>query len=195
MNSSSRKTQRALAARAIMPKAGMPMPKEGLQRAEGKTVNGKAIRKANDGLTPKQEAFAFAVASGMTLADAYRSSYDCEEAKPSSIYSDASKLMDRPLVAQRIKQLLEDRYNKSLIHNVKAVRQHIFDRLMIESLDYKNRDTARLKALELLGKVDVVGMFKENIEARPVDQRKPDDIEQEIRTRLAALLGGKVIDN
>ena len=195
MHSSPRKTAKALVARAIVPKANSTAPKASLQTDDGLAADGKAIRRLPNGLTPKQEAFAFNVASGMTLADAYRASYDVEDAKPASIYSDASKLMDRPLVAQRIRALLEDRYNKSLMHNVKAIRQHIFDRLMIESMDMKSQASARIRAVELLGKVDIVGMFRENIEAKPADQRKPDDIEQEIRARLAALLGGKTIDN
>jgi phage terminase small subunit len=189
------KTKKALRARGILPMAGGQLgSKAALQVAEGKTTNGKVIRKA-DSLTPKQEAFAVAVALGSTLVDAYRSSYDIGEAKLSTIYDSASKLMDRPLVAQRIKTILEDRYSRSLIHNVKHVRQHVFDRLMIESMNEKSQASARIRAVELLGKVDVVAMFRENIEAKPSDQRKPDDIEQEIRTRLAALLGGKTIDN
>jgi hypothetical protein len=192
MNSS---TRNSLRQRGLLPLAGQSGQKVGLLVAEGKASDGKVIRKANDGLTPKQEQFAWNVASGMTLVDAYRDSYDVENAKQSAIYSDASKLMDRPLVAQRVKQLLDDRYNKSLMHSVKHVRQHVFDRLMMESMDPKNPASVRVNAAVWLGKVDIVAMFRENIEAKPADQRKPDDIEQEIRTRLSALLGGKTIDN
>lgn len=56
-------------------------------------------------LTAKQEAFAQAVASGMTQADAYRSAYDCENSSEATIYDEASDLMRHPEVAPRVKEL------------------------------------------------------------------------------------------
>lgn len=185
-------TKKALTNRGI---GGTKGTKVALQQASTLTKDGRDISKNADGLTIKQQGFATNVAIGMTLADAYRNSYDTEDMKLSSIYDAASKLMDRPAVAQRIKAILEDRYHKSLIHNVRHVRQHVFDRLMAESMDPKSPPSARINAVVWLGKVDVVGMFKENIEATVTSPRTSDDIETEIRTRLAALLGGQVIDN
>ena len=56
-------------------------------------------------LTAKQEAFAQAVAGGMTQADAYRASYDCENSIDETIYSNSSQLMADTKVAQRVSEL------------------------------------------------------------------------------------------
>lgn len=56
-------------------------------------------------LTSKQEAFAQAVSSGMTQADAYRSAYDCENSSDQTIYDEASDLMRHPEVAPRVAAL------------------------------------------------------------------------------------------
>lgn len=182
----------ALKARGVTGKGGL---KSAIVAASKLTSDGRDIRKNDDGLTPSQAEFALAVASGMTLADAYRSAYNAENMRPTSIYTAASLLMDRPAVAQRVKQVLDDRYAKSLFHNVKHVRQHVLDRLMAESVDMKSPPSARIQAVVWLGKVDFVGMFKENTEDLKPDRRKAEDIEQEIRQRLAKLLGGQVIEN
>lgn len=56
-------------------------------------------------LTAKQEAFAQAVAGGMTQADAYRSAYDCENSNEQTIWDEASDLMRHPEVNPRVKEL------------------------------------------------------------------------------------------
>jgi hypothetical protein len=58
-------------------------------------------------LTGKQEAFAQAVASGMTQADAYRSSYDCEGSANTTIIENASRTMADSNVAARVAELKE----------------------------------------------------------------------------------------
>ena len=56
-------------------------------------------------LSPKQEAFAQAVAAGMNQSDAYRAAYDATRMKPSSINVNASKLMADAKVRQRVASL------------------------------------------------------------------------------------------
>lgn len=58
-------------------------------------------------LTGKQEAFAQAVASGMTQADAYRSAYDAENMGGNSIGVEACRLMADPIISLRVKELKE----------------------------------------------------------------------------------------
>ena len=58
-------------------------------------------------LTAKQEAFAQAVAGGMTQADAYRSAYDCANSNEQTIYDEASDLMRHPEVGPRVAALKE----------------------------------------------------------------------------------------
>lgn len=56
-------------------------------------------------LTEKQEKFAVNVFNGMTLTDAYKDAYDCENSSDGTIYTEASLLKDNPKVTQRIKEL------------------------------------------------------------------------------------------
>lgn len=65
-------------------------------------------------LTSKQEAFAQAVSSGMTQADAYRSAYDCENSKEQTIYDEASDLMRHPEVSPRVESLKAELAAKAL---------------------------------------------------------------------------------
>lgn len=59
-------------------------------------------------LTAKQEAFAQAVASGMTQADAYRHAYDAENMGDNPIAVEACRLMADPNVSLRVKQLKDE---------------------------------------------------------------------------------------
>lgn len=65
-------------------------------------------------LTAKQEAFAAAVASGKTQADAYRASYNAENMKESTLWSNASRLMADSKVAARVEDLKKSLENKQL---------------------------------------------------------------------------------
>lgn len=56
-------------------------------------------------LTAKQEAFAQAIADGMTQADAYRTAYDASRMKDGSIHVNASKLMADAKMKQRVREL------------------------------------------------------------------------------------------
>ena len=56
-------------------------------------------------LTPKQESFAQAVASGKTQADAYRASFNASKMKASTIQESASRLMADCKVSARVAEL------------------------------------------------------------------------------------------
>lgn len=141
-----------------------------------------------DGLTAKQERFALLVAMGGRYAAAYRETYDCSNMADATVRSSASVLMDTPAVAKRIKDLIEERKNQSMLADPSWVRQYVFDRLLDESDKEDSSANARLKALEMLGKVDVVGMFKERSEVEATDTRTATDIEEELRRKLGGLM-------
>ena len=64
-------------------------------------------------LTPKQEAFAQAVASGLNQSDAYRSAYNAGKMKDQVIQNKASLLMKGD-AGVRVKALRDELANKSL---------------------------------------------------------------------------------
>ena len=108
-------------------------------------------------LTGKQEEFAKNIVQGMSQADAYRSAYDAEDMSDAAIYVEASRLMDNPNVALRIKEL-RDELAKPTIMSAQ-------DRL--EWLSYLvNADagtTDKLRAIDIMNRM--TGEYVQKIEA------------------------------
>jgi hypothetical protein len=150
-----------------------------LARGQGKDANG---------LTSKQEAFCQGVGSrGETLAAAYRAAYDAAGMTAHTIHNEACKLMGNPAVAARINALVMQKQARTQ-HDAVRIRQHVIERLHIESQDKNNPPSARVRALELLGKLDTVGAFRERsvVEA---EHAPSHDIAETLQARLKALLG------
>ena len=64
--------------------------------------------KRDSGLTAKQERFAALLAQGYTQSGAYRAAYDARDMKPETVWQEASRVAHDPLVAARVRKLLED---------------------------------------------------------------------------------------
>ena len=147
-----------------------------LQVVAGQSVKG--------GLTAKQEAFAQGVADGKTLADAYRGAYNTENMKDSTVWTEASLLMDNPKVIARVQGIQEAREEKSL-HDNARLKRLVLERLHHEATEAQS-DSARIRALELLGKS--VAMFTDRVEQEE-GVRSSSEIEQELIARLERLSG------
>lgn len=65
-------------------------------------------------LTAKQEAFAQGIADGLGQADAYRMAYDAEGMKDSTVYSNASRLMNDSKIIARVAELKAQVADKQL---------------------------------------------------------------------------------
>lgn len=94
-------------------------------------------------LTAKQEAFAQAIADGMSQADAYRHAYRAGGMKPAAIYVNASKLAADTKVSLRVAELRESLSKKALWTREKAVQA-----LIAETQGDKAAD--RISALKAL---------------------------------------------
>ena len=136
-------------------------------------------------LTAKQEGFVQDVLAGQSASDAYRHNYDTSNSKPSSVWTESSKLMANPKVAQRLKAYLARREEAALSRGV-SLRTWILDKLKVEA-EQADTPMARLKALELLGKSSDVGLFIERIQTESVE-RSSDEVRTEIERRLTRLL-------
>jgi hypothetical protein len=145
-----------------------------------KLVAGQSVK---DGLTAKQEAFAQEVAKGSTLADAYRSAYDAERMKPSSVWNNASQLMQRTQVAHRV-EAIQQAMEQSSLHDSARLKRLVLERLHVEATKEENSDASRVRSLELLGKT--VAMFSDRVE-QVESSRSASEIEQELINRLAEL--------
>lgn len=183
------------------PKRGRPKGVGNKPRAVGRPIlsvvpdtQDKVVRlaagqgKDSNGLTVKQELFCQEVAKGSNLSAAYRVAYNSENMKPNIINNEACKLMARQDIADRVNRLIEEKQAKSS-HDSARIKQHVIERLWIESQDTKNPATTRVRALELLGKMTTVSLFTDRVMTETVEARSPEDIEQQIRDKLARLTG------
>jgi hypothetical protein len=156
---------------------------------------GKIIRltagqgKDSNGLTSRQEQFCQGVGTHLlSQSDAYRAAYNAENMTSDNINNEAYKLMRRPEVISRVNTLVDDRMRKTS-HDSARIKQHVIEKLWLESQDTKNPATVRVRALELLGKMTTVSLFTDRVMTETVEARSPEDIEQQIRDKLAKMAG------
>jgi len=142
------------------------------------------------GLTVKQELFAQELAKGATQSDAYRKAYDCSKTKPEVIWSEASRLASNPMVSQRVAMLLQEQERAMLKDRVR-LQMHVLSGLLAESQREDSKPSERISALVALGRTNVVGLYKEDV-GDPSKGRKAEEIEAELRSRLADLVGNYV---
>lgn len=98
----------------------------------------------------------------------------------------------RPFDAQTTKWLndLLDKYNNQVVEDAVKLRTYVKTRLIEES-DASNPDTKasdRLKALESLGKLSDLGMFKDTVEVN-VNTKSTEELKEELVKRLGRYMG------
>ncbi|CAB4169549.1 hypothetical protein UFOVP1302_32 [uncultured Caudovirales phage] len=149
-----------------------------LARGQGKDLHG---------LTAKQEAFAQGVGTrGETLSTAYRAAYDAANMSTPAIHVAACRLMASPTVGLRVNQLVKQRQAKSS-YDSSRIMTHVVERLHAESIDTDNPPSARVRALELLGRLGAVQAFAP-ITADTVGDAAPADLAASLEARLRAML-------
>lgn len=118
-------------------------------------------------LTAKQEAFAQAVASGMTQADAYRSAYDAENCTDKSVIEIASQLMRDLNVSSRVSELKEAIAIAALWTRLDSVQA--LAEIAKGGESRANEKVSAIKELNLMHgfnaptKIDVSGTFQVNV--------------------------------
>jgi hypothetical protein len=153
----------------------------------GVVVLARGRGKDPNGLTAKQEEFAQGVGTrGETLAASYRAAYDAASMSPAAVHVEACRLMQNPAVALRINALVQAKRVKTS-HDAARIRQHVIERLHAESIDPDSTPASRVRALELLGKLDVVQAFTGK--AQDEDKAAPhQDLAATLEARLKAIL-------
>lgn len=148
---------------------------------------------AKPDLTPRQEAFAQLVATGHSLSDAYRATYS-SRGKSSTVNVSASKLAKTPKIFHRVEMLLKQQ-EATMHRDAVAIRRHVFSGLMAESRNALAKPSERITALIALGKIDVVSMFREVRSIEDRSERKPEEVEAELRSKLRELFRGETIEH
>jgi hypothetical protein len=137
-------------------------------------------------LTAKQRAFARAVATGQTKAQAYRQAYKADPA-PSTILSAPYELARNPQVAREIeayKVAIEAEKHRTP-QQLKAL---LVQQLVQHSLDDDFPPASRVQCLKLLGSLFEVGAFVERKEITTVS--RSDDIRTRLMDRLRTVTAG-----
>lgn len=140
------------------------------------------------GLTAKQERFAVLfVCEGLAKSECYRRAYNVgPDTSLPSIYHSATKISQNPKVVQRIAQLQEE-FKGTTRYSPEQMRSHAQDELFAILFDKTASPTARLKAIEMAGKMPGIDLFKE--EGRdPTAGMNQDDLKKEITSTLNSLL-------
>jgi len=148
--------------------------------------NGKYSKSNPDKpLTPKQEHFVNHMLKGTTATEAYRQAYNTENMNDHTIRNEAARLMGHPGIGMALEKGFKAQREKA-VHSAASLRLFVQERLYLEATQAKG-DAARIRALELIGKMQTVALFSERIETEDVT-RSAQEIREELQERLEALL-------
>ncbi len=113
-------------------------------------------------LTPKQEAFAQAIVTGINQSDAYRAAYKVRPGtKAESVNVAASKLMSDAKVTQRVAELRESVAKKAQI----TLESHLDDLMRLRNMAAKEKQySAAITAEVARGKASGVHVEKSAVE-------------------------------
>lgn len=118
--------------------------------------------------------------------EAYRRAYDCSGMAPATIAEESRRMRKHPLITLAYDKAM-DRREREMTRDATSQRRFIVDRLTHEA-ETAESDSARVRALELLGKVTTVGLFADTLitESRSTDSEM--ELLDELRERLGNLL-------
>ncbi len=155
-----------------------------LANSKAKLERGELEDKATNRLTGKQEAFAQHVAKGNTLKASVRRAYDAENMTDKSCYEMGCRMMRNAKIAARVDGLIEAN-TRAALHKGGSLKAFVIERLQEEAMNAK-QDGARVRALELLGKLTEVGAFADvSIDRTP--KRTEAEVEADIKDLLERL--------
>jgi hypothetical protein len=109
------------------------------------------------GLTPKMVEFCEQYIITGNGSESYRNSYKAEGMADSSIRTEAWKLLERPDVTQYVEHLQSEKSSKNRLSG-QALRDKVLNGLLLEA-EGCGQDGARIRAWELIGKLDGVDAF------------------------------------
>ena len=158
-----------------------------VEGGKDKQEQGRRSGKAPSGLTHKQEAFAAAMAQGLSLSDAYRAAYDTSGMKPNVINNEASKLAARRDISDRVEAIVTETKRKNSVLTERAAQKHserIWARLWAMVDDDVTPPAVKATLLSLGAKA--AGMLTEKVE---IENKTGDaaTIERELIERLQRL--------
>ena len=142
-------------------------------------------------MTPKQSAFAGFVASGDKYTDAYRKAYNTDTMTDRSIRNASSRLANQDHIREAIQSLKAQNRTAIKAHE-KLGNDWVIEKLQEVILNEENPASARVRALELLGKK---GKLFDDSTHVTVEHRSPEEIEKELVEKLSIFFGDSSVTN
>ena len=159
-----------------------------------KTGGGRGGPLNEYGLTAKQEQLArLLVTTNRTEVDCFREVYDAKNVKPATAYHRVWTIKQNPVFRQRLDMLREELKKRTQRDEGRirsTVLNILFDCVEAPTSTWKDK----LRAAELLGKVDSVGLWVARSEQTIDDRRSSADLSKELQDKLARMLGPSMID-
>jgi hypothetical protein len=154
----------------------------------GKTEPIKDGQKGPDKLTNKQRAFVKAMLKGAgSQSAAYREAYDCDNMSAKAINCEASKLMQHPVVAQRLTAGYAA-IDQQTTHSAASLRLHI-EKGLFDLTTKAETDSAKLRAFELLGKSEKVGFFLDRSAEVSTEELSEDEVLRQLEEKFREAFG------
>ena len=101
------------------------------------------------------------------------------------MWCNSTHLAHKAKVQDRVNTIIKDN-RVSALHDAAKVREFVLRGLHREATQ-GDSSAARIRAMELLGKLDVVGMFQDRKETTVRQQRPSDEILSDLRQKLETL--------
>ena len=134
-------------------------------------------------LTAKQSKFVQNVLSGMNQSDAYRNAgYDTSRSSDKTTWENASRLFANPKVSARIKAG-QARQEEVAVHSGTALRADLISKLKVLT-DSKESDAVKIRAIEVLGKTELVSLFLDRSTDVPTDNLTEDEVTAQLEAKL-----------
>ena len=153
---------------------------------EKRTRDGKVIGVKTDKtrrLTANQRAFASYVTQGDSPSVAYRKAYPNCSANDATVGASANRLMKDQRISSLMGSVFEA-VKENIVADAVATRRHVMEQLFKHCEDTKHNISARLKALELMGRA--VGMFTDKVEQK-IEEISTEQLKKELQGHLTLL--------
>jgi hypothetical protein len=143
------------------------------------------------GLTAKQEQYALERFRGTGQAEAYRMAFGDENTTAETAKRHGFDLDRHPGIVARVHQLTASRMKQSsLLADLSP--EFVTDGIMRTAM-FGEKESNRLRAYELLGKVAGIDLFRETTRIEKVD-RTTEDVDKELKQKLQAMMEGLTIE-
>jgi hypothetical protein len=134
-------------------------------------------------LTGRQHGFVNSVLKDhMNQSDAYRQNYSTENMSPQAIWVAASKLFALPKVGLMIEEGRAVQA-KIAMHSGAALRGDLISKLKVLT-DSKESDAVKIRAIEVLGKTELVSLFLDRREVNAIETLTVEEVTAELEESL-----------